>query len=290
VEADGMLNVKPVNTIELFPIERTYLLETLDSLDEKQWFLETACEGWCVKDIVQHLLRDDIGILSRKRDRFKFPQSSASESESNRGFAEYINTKNQEWVEISRSFSPQLLAELLQFTGRLTYTYWQTVDLDEISAEVSWISKDTLPNWTDIAREYTERWLHQSHIREAVSLPLLYERKLLHPFIQTYMLAVPLTYESVNSNTGDVIEIVVEGKAGGNWSLQKEQRCWKLHDKMLKKRSVTKITIDQDKLWRLFSKGMSKEEAKESARIEGNGVLADYFFNTVCIIAWKWSR
>lgn len=280
-----MLDVKPINTMKLFPIERNSLLKALDSLEEKQWFFETACEGWCVKDIVQHLLRDDIGILSRKRDGVELLKTPTKEFESHGEYVAYINAKNQEWVEVSRSFSPQLLIDLLRLTGKLTCAYWRTVELNEATATVSWISDGPLPNWMDIAREYTERWLHQSHIREAVSLPLLYERRLFHPFIQTYMLALPLAYKSVNSNIGDAIKIVVEGNAGGNWSLQKERRGWKLQDKMLKTESVTEITIDQDKLWRLFSKGMNREEAKDFVKIQGNKVLGDYFFNTVSIIA-----
>jgi hypothetical protein len=280
-----MLIVKPVNTLRLFPTERNCLLEILDNLDERQWFLETACEGWCVKDIVQHLLRDDIGILSRRRDGFESPESSTRQFESHRDYVAYIDTKNQEWVEISRSFSPQVLKDLLRLTGRLTCRYWRTVDLDETTATVSWISEAPLPNWMDIAREYTERWLHQSHIREALNLPLLYERRLFHPFVQTYMLALPLTYKSVNSNIGDVIKIAVEGTAGGNWSLQKQRGYWKLHDKVLTGRSVAEITIDQDKLWRLFSKGISREEAEGSVKIQRNKVLGSHFFNTVSIIA-----
>jgi hypothetical protein len=280
-----MFDVKPVNALRVFPTERNCLLETLDSLDERQWLLETACEGWRVKDIVQHLLGDDIGILSRRRDVFESPKSSTRRFESHTEYVAYINAKNQEWVEISRSFSPRVLIELLRLTGRLTCRYWRTVDLDETTATVSWISEAPLPNWMDIAREYTERWLHQSHIREAVNLPLLHERRLFHPFIQTYMLALPLTYKSVNSSIGDVIKIVVEGTAGGNWSLQKEQGYWRLHDKVLAGRSVAEITIDRDKLRRLFSKGMSREEAEGFVKIQGNKVLGSYFFNTVSIIA-----
>ena len=90
------------------------------------------------------------------------PSSSTKEFKSNKEFVEYINTKNQEWVEISRSLSPQILIDLLELTGQLTHDYWKTVDQNKVETSVSWVSSDEkLPNWVDIAREYTERWLHQ---------------------------------------------------------------------------------------------------------------------------------
>lgn len=211
-----MLNVKPVIVTNLFPAERKALLDLLRSLNDNQWLSDTICKEWGVKDIVQHLLKDDIGILSRKRDGFRMPNSSTKEFKSSKEFVEHINAKNQEWVEISRSFSPQILIDLLELTGKLTYDYWKTVDQHKVEASVSWVSSDEkLPNWVDIAREYTERWLHQSHIREAVKAPLLYETTLFNPFIRAYMLALPLSYKLVETRVGNVINIIVKGDAGG---------------------------------------------------------------------------
>ena len=109
-----MLNVKPVIVTNLFPLERRALLDLLKTLNDKQWNSDTICKGWNVKDIVQHLLKDDIGILSRKRDGFRLPNSSTKEFKSNREFVDYINSQNQEWVNISKSFSPQLLIDFLK--------------------------------------------------------------------------------------------------------------------------------------------------------------------------------
>jgi hypothetical protein len=280
-----MLNVKPVIATDLFPVERKALLDLLGTFNNDQWFSNTTCAEWSVKDIVQHLLKDDVGILSRKRDKFRIPSSSTKEFRSNKEFVEYINTKNQEWVETSRSFSPQILIDLLELTGQLTYDYWKTVDQHKIEAFVSWVSSDEkLPNWVDIAREYTERWLHQSHIREAIKTPLLYETTLFNPFIRAYMLALPLSYKLVGTREGNVIKIIVEGNAGGVWSLKLGQNDWELYDTELEN-PVTEITINQDVVWRLFSKGLDKEKAKESVKIMGDQSLGTAFFNTVSLIA-----
>ena len=280
-----MLNVQPVIVTDLFPAERKSLLDLLRTFNNDQWFSETICTGWSVKDIAQHLFKDDVGILSRKRDKFIMPNSSKKEFKSNKEFVEFINTKNQEWVDISRSFSPQILIDLLELTGRLTYDYWQTVDQNKTETSVSWVSPDEiLPNWVDIAREYTERWLHQSHIREAVKAPLIYETELFNPFVRAYMLALPLSYKLFETNLGNTIKIVVEGNAGGVWSLKRGQTEWELYDREPES-PITEIIINQDVIWRLFSKGMEKEKAKESVKIAGDKSLGEPFFNTVSLIA-----
>jgi uncharacterized protein (TIGR03083 family) len=57
-----------VAVTHLFPPERASLVELLASLGAEQWQAPTVCLGWSVKDIALHLLGDDIGLLSRRRD------------------------------------------------------------------------------------------------------------------------------------------------------------------------------------------------------------------------------
>ena len=37
---------------------------------------------------------------------------------------------------------------------------------------VNWAGPEPAPIWLDPAREYTERWVHQQHIRDAVRNPV----------------------------------------------------------------------------------------------------------------------
>ena len=98
------------------------------------------------------------------------------------------------------------------------------------------------------------------------------------------MLALPLSYKLVETHEGNVIKIRVEGNAGGIWSLKRNQNNWELYDRGLEN-SITEIIIDQDIVWRLFSKGLDKEKAKESVKIAGDKSLGSAFFNTVSLIA-----
>ena len=45
------------------------------------------------------------------------------------------------------------------------------------------------------------------------------------------------------------------------------------------------VELDEDRAWRLFTKGISKEDARKSARIEGDAALAERALDTVSILA-----
>lgn len=280
-----MINVKPILVNHLFSKLNNELLKLLSNFDDHDWYTKTACPEWCVKDIVQHLLKDDIGVLSRKRDKYKNLYIFNTKVNSNADLVSYINQKNQDWVNISKSFSPEVLIDLLGFTGSLMQNYYNKVDLYKIESSISWISEEKLPNWVDIAREYTERWLHQAHIREAVHKPLLYTFEIFHPFIQSYMLALPKTYTDVKADKGTVINIKVTGEAGGNWLLQKLPDEWTLSEEKENSMTKTQITIEQDILWKLFSKGLNLNKAKKLIKIDGDIKLGSFIFNTVSLIA-----
>jgi len=279
-----MIKVKPVFVNQLFPTLHNHLIALLKSLDEESWYKSTICPDWCVKDIVSHLLKDYIGTLSRKRDVYSNPNLKNKRFKDNKDFVRYINKINEKWINAAKTLSPRVLIELIGFTGELLFDYIENVDLMKVDSRVSWISEEKLPNWMDIAREYTEHWLHQTHIREAVSAPLLTTTNLFRPFIQTYMLALPKTYRNVKVQSDTKIVIEVTGNAGGNWLLCKEDDEWVLSEDVGSD-PQTKIIIDQDTMWRLFSKGMTKENAEKRIKIKGNVTLGKSILNTVSLIA-----
>ena len=67
-----MKELKPIMTTELFPELRQHLLSLLNSLTPEEWDRPTLARKWTVKDVALHLLGDDIGVLSRKRDGHVF--------------------------------------------------------------------------------------------------------------------------------------------------------------------------------------------------------------------------
>jgi hypothetical protein len=55
----------PVVALDLFPRERRALLDPLDTVRPDDWTTRLASGEWAVKDVVGHLLGDDLGPLAR---------------------------------------------------------------------------------------------------------------------------------------------------------------------------------------------------------------------------------
>jgi GT2 family glycosyltransferase len=149
---------------------------------------------------------------------------------------------------------------------------------------VSWAGPQDAPVWLDIAREYTERWLHQQQIRDAVNRSGLKERRFFHPVLDTFMWAVPHTYRDVAVTETTVIKLAVTGEAGDMWYVVGEASRWSLY-KSVELQPASTVTIDQETCWRLFTKGIDRERARASVRIEGDVKLGEKVLETVAIIA-----
>ncbi len=276
----------PVLVCDLFPLERQALLQLLQGLDEQAWHTPTVCAGWSVKDITQHLLADDLGILSRKRDSFdylsivKTPYHLDSWDE----LVAFINEMNAIWVQATRRLSVQVLCSLLEFSGEELYRYFSTLDPFAMGDPVSWAGPAPAPVWLDIAREYTERWLHQQQIRDAVDKPGLKERAFFAPVLETFIRALPHTYRDVQASDGTSIRLIITGEAGGVWTLLRDKGQWIL-GKAIATEAHASISLDQETAWRLFTKGMSKEDALPRATTSGDYSLGVIVLNTVSIIA-----
>ena len=281
-----METVEPVFVVDLFPLERQELLHLLSQLHEEAWHLPTICAGWSVKDIVLHLLGDDIGLLSRKRDAFddfiimktRPPLSSWSD------LVAYINQRNELWVQATRRMSNRLVCTFLTMTGEETYQYFSSLDLLALGEPVSWAGPAAAPVWLDIAREYTERWVHQQHIRDAVGRPGLKDRHFFAPVLETFVRALPHTYRDVHATDGTLFHLLISGEAGSEWYLQREQEIWVLGKNAASPADAT-VVLDQETAWRLFTKGISKDEAFQRATYKGDEMLARKVFDTVSIIA-----
>ncbi len=270
---------EPVYTVDLFPIERRQLIELLESLSESEWALPTVCEGWSVKDVALHLLGDDIGVLSRKRDG----HSSATEKlDTWEELVAFLNDWNERWVEASRRISAPLLLELLRHTGDDLHQYFASLDLDEMGGPVSWAGPNPAPVWLDVAREYTERWLHQQQIRNAVRGPGAKEPELFAPVLATFVRALPQTYRDVDAPEGTHVKLTIAGASGGVWSVVRETNGWGLYVDVASEPTAT-VSIDQERAWRLFTKGIDKRES--DAKVKGDRALGEQLLDTVSIIA-----
>ena len=274
----------PVDVLDLFPEERSALLALLTGLPADLWQAQTACAGWSVKDLAAHVLGDDFGELSGSRDRYYTPRSPFSAPLTWDQLVTLVNEQNEGWIQATRRLSPQLLIELLGWTGERLIGHFRSVDLLATGPVVSWAGPGPAPRWLHVAREYTERWMHQQQIREAVGAAGLYERRLFAPVLDIFMYALPLTYKDVVAREGTHVRVVVTGDAGGRWSIVRTRGSWGLYDGVVNTPDAT-VTLDQDTAWRLFTKGVTPSAAQQSVVLDGDPALGAKLLSTVAIIA-----
>jgi uncharacterized protein (TIGR03083 family) len=279
-----MKPLEPVLALKLFPEERKALLDLLSSLKPPQWQSPTVCAGWSVKDIAAHLLADDLGRLSRGRDQYSGGGFVwAGQRDFTEQLLEYINDVNG--VASARRLSPRLLIDLLRWCGEETQAYFQTLDMFAISEPVTWAGPEPAPVWFDIAREYTERWLHQAQIRDAVKAPQLTEPRLFLPLLDTLVRALPHTFRDIKPSDGTHVLLVISSEGAPlQWSLVREAGRWALFDSAPVAPAAC-VRMDGDTAWRLFTKGVTKENALARVRIEGDRLLGEKVLDTVSIIA-----
>ncbi|MDF3053158.1 MAG: hypothetical protein K0S19_1263, partial [Geminicoccaceae bacterium] len=152
--------VGPVDLVPLFPGLHTALMGLLRSLHDRDWEQPTACALWSVKDIVTHLLDSCLRRLSFGRDGLDATPDRPIQSYAD--LVGYLNHLNALWVGASRRLSPRVLMDLMDWASPQLDQYFRSLDPNAPAAfGVAWAGEETSPNWFDIAREYTERWLHQ---------------------------------------------------------------------------------------------------------------------------------
>lgn len=270
----------PVKTIDLFLPMRAALLDLLRALDPADWERPTVCKGWTVKDVALHIFGDDVGLISRGRDGHRLPADVDGWDE----LVAFINRWNAQWVEALRRMSAPLLIELLTVTGEPLHAYFRSLDPLATGGPVSWAGPGPAPVWLDLAREYSEYWLHQQHIRDAVNCPGLTEPRFLGPLLATFVHAVPHTLREVVVPMGTLVKLVIDGEAGGQWHIIRGENGWGIYaDSDAYPACV--VTIDADLAWRRFTKGVGIKDAVEKARIQGDDSLGLMVLDTVAIIA-----
>ena len=77
---------------------------------------------------------------------------------------------------------------------------------------------------------------------------------------------------------------LVTGSAGGVWSLQRQEKTWRLYTGP-HPAPTARVTIDQDTTWRLCTKGISPAESQARMQIEGDRRLGLGLLNLLSIMA-----
>jgi uncharacterized protein (TIGR03083 family) len=272
--------LQPVIVAHLFPEMRAELLRILGSLTDQQWEQPTVCEGWTVRDVALHLLGDDVGFLSGLRDR----DGQYGEFDRWEDLVAFINAQNDLWVRAARRISRRLLIALLGVTGPQCHDYIASLDPYEPAGPVGWTGNDSDPTWLHIAREFTEHWMHHQHICEAVGITSLKDRRYRQPVLSTFVYALPHTYRQTAAPVDTLVRFQITGEGGGEWHLIRQPEAWRLYAGSDHTPAST-VILDDDTAWRLFTRGLDRDEIRQRAVIEGDTALGAVALTGVAIIA-----
>ena len=276
-----MKSPEPIRVTHLFLPLLDSLLDLLADLSPLDWQKPTVCADWTVKQVVQHLLGGEIGMLSRRRDEYR-PTGPAIDSWE--ALVAFINDLNATWVKASDRISPTVMIDLLRLIAPQVCTYFHSLDEMALGGSVSWVGPDPAPVWLDLAREYTERWHHQQHIRDAVGRPGMKDPQFFTPVLDAFVRAWPYTYRDITADEGTIISLTIEGNAGNRWFLVRQGEAWALYQDVTAPPSAA-VVIPQETAWRLFTHGLSQAEAQQQTKISGDQALGAEVLKMVSIIA-----
>ena len=287
----------PLLTAHLFPTLDARLIDLLRSLAPDDWERQTVAPRWKVKDVAAHLLDTQLRTLSFGRDGYTLSPPPAIASD--RDLVSFIDRLNAEGVTVYRRLSPPVLIAWMEQTSRDAASYYASLDpFAPARFGVSWAGESVSANWFDLAREFTERWHHQQQIRLALGEPAnpaqdlstnaarrlraIMTPELYHPVLDCFMRALPFHYRSMSAPPGTACRIHVSGDCGGDWHLYRGE-TWMLASEPVGT-TVATATIPQDIAWRIFTKGIAREGAREHIRVTGDEALGNHVLNMLAIV------
>jgi len=287
----------PLLTAHLFPTLDARLIALLRSLTGDDWERPTIAPGWAVKDVAAHLLDTQLRRLSFGRDGCT--PSPPPVIASNRDLVAFIDRLNAEGVTVYRRLSPRVLIAWMEQSSREAASYYASLDpFAPARIGVSWAGESVSANWFDIARELTERWHHQQQIRLALagpadtapdpsanaarSLRAIMTPDLYHPVLDCFMRALPFHYRSIVSPPGTAIRISVTGDCGGDWHLYRAD-AWVLVTEP-GGAIVASVTIPQEIAWRIFTKGIARQHARECVAVSGDAAVGGHVLDMLAIV------
>jgi uncharacterized protein (TIGR03083 family) len=268
----------PIETLHLFPDLDRRLIELLRSLSAEEWNKQTLARQWTVKDIAAHLLDGNIRTLSMIGDGYA--GEKPGQISSHKDLVDFLNRLNADWVKAMKRVSPSQLIVLLELTGKPYHECLKTLpSFDEALFSVGWAGEEHSQNWFHIAREFTEKWHHQQQIREAVNKPGNMEPEFFSPLIRTFMQALPHTYRHTMAPENTSVHIRV---GNDQWTLVLKNHKWKFD---VSDSPAVQIEIEPDTAWKLFTKGISREQAEQKIIFKGDKKLGEPVLSMVSVMA-----
>jgi len=172
---------------------------------------------------------------------------------------------------------------MLRFIGEQVSANFGTLDLLASGGPVSWAGPAAAPVWLDVAREFTERWHHQQHIRDAAGKLGALEPYFLAPAAGGSICLRPAA-DLPGYPCPGLQRHYARGHGAVWWSVDRQEGSWQLY-LCRPPHPEAEVILPEDAAWRLFTKGISRETAKNQARFAGDPSLGRQMLEVVSIIA-----
>jgi uncharacterized protein (TIGR03083 family) len=257
------------------------LLDLLESLRPDEWELPTVAPGWRVRDVAAHLLDTPLRKLSLVRDGCVVEPAVIR---SPQDLAAMVNRLNREGVLVFRRLSPPVLISLMRIACGESARFHESLDPFAPAAfGVSWAGEEQSLNWFDTAREFTERWHHQQQIRHATGRPAILTPQLYHPVLDCFLRGLPYAYRDTAAAPGTIVLVEIAGECGGSWQIRRTSAGWE----MMQPQGPwdTRVVVPQEIAWRVFTKGIERDEAERQVSVEGDRALASQVLALTAIVA-----
>ncbi len=268
--SDGGVFGPRVDVAPVLREEREALLCLVADLDDDDWHAPTPCPAWSVHQLTVHLVHDDLRRLSGDRDGHGGAWIDAS------SFDELVvglDRLNEQWVEaMVPTLSPRMTRELLEWSASPTEEHLLGLDPDALQSSVAWAGSGPHPNWLDVAREYTERWVHQQQLREAVGCPGTTEEEFAGPVVETFARGLPAALPPSEVSKRSVV-VRVTGPFERSWSLEPGPSGWTFTTTTDLASAIVELPVDA--FWRRAVRMIDRDEVEQLAKCDGDGVLVD---------------
>lgn len=278
-----MKKTEQIDVVALMPELDKLLLTLLEGLSADDWNKQTIASKWKVKDVAVHLLDGNLRTLSMLRDEYYGEKPDTINSYAD--LIDFLNKLNADWVKATKRLSPKVIIELLKSSGKEYCDFLATLNLDDKAEfSVAWAGENQSKNWFHIAREYTEKWHHQQQIRHAVGDEQeLLEEKWYLPYLDTSVRALPHHYRNVEGKDNDLIKFTFLGKTEKSWFLSYD-RGWELCG-ATNQEPICEVKIQDNYAWKIFTKGIMREEAIANSEISGEKKLGEKIFDMIAVMA-----
>jgi uncharacterized protein (TIGR03083 family) len=281
--APGLEPLLPLDVRPLFPGLHRELVALLRGLALEDWARPTIAGAWRVRDVAAHLLDSELRRLSAQRDGHR--PSPEREIASEADLVAFLDGLNADWVRASGRLSPRVLLDLLSATGAEVAALFESLDPEgEALYPVAWAGEAASRTWFDLGREYTEQWHHQQQIRLAVGAPLLDGPEWLRPVLDLSVRALPHRYRGMTAAEGESVQLVIQGRSGGEWTLLRQGHTWRLYAGHGTDEPAARIALDEGVAWRVFFKALTPDAAS-AVRLEGRPELGRVFLSAYAVMA-----